>query len=141
MYLQTARYIYLLLSEGVDRTRVQRSKGTPTTGHTTTSHLAPTGFKELVHAENLLNHSGLSFSNAAARRSSSNSLTAQARTHLSNDPAKRTNIGTTLDGHLRNVHFQEEFENGRISFDYKVREGVVTMSNGLALMRLIALEV
>ena len=46
-----------------------------------------------------------------------------------------TDIGTTLDGHLRNVHFQEEFENGRMSFDYKVRDGVATMSNGLALMR------
>ena len=63
-----AIFIFYLAS-GVDRTCVQRSKGTSTTGHTTTSHLAPTGFKELVHAENLLNHSGLSFSNAAARRS------------------------------------------------------------------------
>jgi hypothetical protein len=50
-------------------------------------------------------------------------------------------IGTTLDGHLQNVHFQEEFENGRISFDYKLRDGVVTKSNGLALMRSIGLEV
>jgi DNA mismatch repair ATPase MutS len=50
-------------------------------------------------------------------------------------------IGTTLNGHLRNVHFQEEFENGRISFDYKLRDGVVTKSNGLALMRSIGLEV
>jgi DNA mismatch repair ATPase MutS len=50
-------------------------------------------------------------------------------------------IGATLHGHLRNVHFQEEFENGRISFDYKLREGVVTKSNGLALMRSIGLEV
>jgi len=45
VYLQTTRYIYLLLSERVDRTRVQRSKKTPTTGHTTTCHLAPTGFQ------------------------------------------------------------------------------------------------
>ena len=50
-------------------------------------------------------------------------------------------IGTTLNGHLQNVHFQEEFGNGRISFDYKLREGVVTKSNGLALMRSIGLEV
>ena len=50
-------------------------------------------------------------------------------------------MGTTLNGHLRNVHFQEEFENGRISFDYKLQEGVVTKSNGLALMRSIGLEV
>lgn len=50
-------------------------------------------------------------------------------------------IGTTLNGQLRNVHFQEEFENGRISFDYKLQQGVVTKSNGLALMRSIGLEV
>src|SRR5277367_5370836 len=45
VYLQTTRYIYLLLSERVDRTRVQRSKETSTTGHTTTCHLALTGFQ------------------------------------------------------------------------------------------------
>ena len=50
-------------------------------------------------------------------------------------------IGNTLDGHLHNVHFQEEFANGRLTFDYKLREGVVTKSNGLALMRSIGLEV
>lgn len=50
-------------------------------------------------------------------------------------------IGHTLDGHLHNVHFQEEFANGRLFFDYKLREGVVTKSNGLALMRSIGLEV
>lgn len=50
-------------------------------------------------------------------------------------------IGTTLNGQLRNVHFQEEFEDGRIAFDYKLHEGVVTKSNGLALMRSIGLDV
>lgn len=50
-------------------------------------------------------------------------------------------IGGSLNGQLRNVHFQEEFENGRMSFDYKLRDGVVTKSNGLALMRSIGLDV
>jgi DNA mismatch repair ATPase MutS len=50
-------------------------------------------------------------------------------------------IGETLNGHLYNVHFQEEFDNGRMLFDYKLREGVVTKSNGLALMRSIGLDV
>jgi hypothetical protein len=50
-------------------------------------------------------------------------------------------IGNTLHGQLQNVHFQEEFENGRISFDYKLHEGIVTKSNGLELMRSIGLEV
>ena len=50
-------------------------------------------------------------------------------------------IGGSLNGQLHNVHFQEEFENGRMSFDYKLRDGVVTKSNGLALMRSIGLDV
>jgi hypothetical protein len=50
-------------------------------------------------------------------------------------------IGDALNGHLCNVHFQEEFENGRMHFDYKLQKGVVTKSNGLALMRSIGLDV
>jgi len=50
-------------------------------------------------------------------------------------------IGGTMDGHLRNVHFQDELTNGRMTFDYKLRDGVVTKSNGLELMRSIGLHV
>jgi hypothetical protein len=50
-------------------------------------------------------------------------------------------IGGSLDGQLCNVHFREEFENGRMLFDYKLQEGVVTKGNGLALMRSIGLDV
>jgi hypothetical protein len=50
-------------------------------------------------------------------------------------------IGASLGGHLRNVHFQEEFADGKMQFDYKLHEGVVTKSNGLALMRSIGLDV
>ncbi len=52
-----------------------------------------------------------------------------------------TDIGGSLDGHLRNVHFQDELAQGRITFDYKLRDGVVTKSNGLELMRSIGLDV
>jgi hypothetical protein len=52
-----------------------------------------------------------------------------------------TDIGGSLDGHLRNVHFQDELANGRMIFDYKLRDGVVTKSNGLELMRSIGLDV
>ena len=52
-----------------------------------------------------------------------------------------TDIGEPVEGHLRNVHFQDELENGRMTFDYKLRDGVVTKSNGLELMRSIGLEV
>ena len=52
-----------------------------------------------------------------------------------------TEIGGALDGHLENVHFQDEFAEGKISFDYKLRDGIVTKSNGLELMRSIGLKV
>jgi DNA mismatch repair ATPase MutS len=42
---------------------------------------------------------------------------------------------------IRNVHFQERLEASKLSFDYRLREGVVTTSNGLELMRSIGLEV
>jgi hypothetical protein len=52
-----------------------------------------------------------------------------------------TDIGGSVEGHLRNVHFQDELASGRMTFDYKLRDGVVTKSNGLELMRSIGLEV
>ncbi len=52
-----------------------------------------------------------------------------------------TDIGGTGERRLHNVHFQDELENGRMIFDYKLREGIVTKSNGLALMRSIGLDV
>ncbi len=52
-----------------------------------------------------------------------------------------TDIGGSVAGRLRNVHFQDELANGRMTFDYKLRDGVVTKSNGLELMRSIGLEV
>jgi DNA mismatch repair ATPase MutS len=52
-----------------------------------------------------------------------------------------TDIGGPLDGHLRNVHFQDELADGRMTFDYTLRDGVVTKSNGLELMRSIGLDV
>lgn len=52
-----------------------------------------------------------------------------------------TDISATLGGHLRNIHFQDELSNGRMTFDYTLHEGVVTKSNGLELMRSIGLDV
>ncbi|HLW53072.1 MAG TPA: mismatch repair protein [Candidatus Angelobacter sp.] len=52
-----------------------------------------------------------------------------------------TEIGGGHDGNLRNVHFQDEFVEGKITFDYRLRDGVVAKSNGLALMRSIGLDV
>lgn len=41
----------------------------------------------------------------------------------------------------RNMHFDDHIEGGVISFDYKLRDGVVTTSNALELMRSIGLKV
>ncbi len=50
-------------------------------------------------------------------------------------------ISGHLNGQIHNVHFQDELEEGRIRFDYRLRPGVVTKSNGLELMRSIGLDV
>jgi DNA mismatch repair ATPase MutS len=42
---------------------------------------------------------------------------------------------------VRNVHFEDQITNGEIHFDYKLKPGVVTRSNALALMRVIGLNV
>jgi hypothetical protein len=52
-----------------------------------------------------------------------------------------TEITESLDGKARNAHFQDYVENGRMRFDYKLREGVVEKSNALELMRLVGLHV
>jgi len=52
-----------------------------------------------------------------------------------------TDIGGGADGALHNVHFEDELAGGKMTFDYKLRDGVVTKSNGLELMRSIGLEV
>jgi DNA mismatch repair ATPase MutS len=44
-------------------------------------------------------------------------------------------------GALRNMHFEDELRDGRLNFDFKLRPGVVTKSNGIELMRAIGLEV
>src|SRR5581483_5523950 len=40
-----------------------------------------------------------------------------------------------------NMHFEDRLEQGRMVFDYRMREGVVEHSNALALMRAVGLEV
>jgi len=52
-----------------------------------------------------------------------------------------TNIGGQKDTRLHNVHLQDEIEDGKMKFDFKLQDGVVTKSNGIELMRLIGLKV
>jgi DNA mismatch repair ATPase MutS len=41
---------------------------------------------------------------------------------------------------LRNKHFEDQVADGKMRFDYRLRDGVVEKSNALELMRLIGLE-
>jgi hypothetical protein len=52
-----------------------------------------------------------------------------------------TEIADALPGKLKNVHFQEEIEQGVMRFDYRLRPGIVEKSNGLELMRMMGLDV
>ena len=52
-----------------------------------------------------------------------------------------TDIGGLPPGTLRNVHFQDDLSDGQMRFDFTLREGVVTKSNGIELMRAIGLKV
>ena len=52
-----------------------------------------------------------------------------------------TELGGLSDGVLRNMHFEDHMEDGQMRFDYRLREGVVTKSNGLELMRAVGLRV
>ena len=50
--------------------------------------------------------------------------------------------GTELGpGVIEDVHFEDELIDGRLHFDFKLRNGVVTRSNGIELMRAIGLPV
>jgi hypothetical protein len=45
------------------------------------------------------------------------------------------------EGALANAHFEDQVVDGQIAFDYRLRPGVVTHSNALALMRAVGLAV
>ncbi len=50
-------------------------------------------------------------------------------------------IASALAPHGANVHFEDRLENGQMSFDYRLRPGVVEKSNALELMRSVGLEI
>jgi DNA mismatch repair ATPase MutS len=41
---------------------------------------------------------------------------------------------------MRNMHLEDQVVDGKMRFDYKLRDGVVEKSNALELMRLIGLD-
>jgi DNA mismatch repair ATPase MutS len=50
-------------------------------------------------------------------------------------------IADQLGARAVNVHLEDHFADGRMTFDYRLRPGVVRTSNAVALMRSIGLEV
>ncbi len=50
-------------------------------------------------------------------------------------------IADDLAARAANVHFEDQVVDGKMHFDFRMRPGVVTRSNALALMRAIGLEV
>ncbi|HET9784713.1 MAG TPA: mismatch repair protein [Terriglobales bacterium] len=51
-----------------------------------------------------------------------------------------TGVAAGLTG-VRNVHFEDQIEGNDVRFDHRLRPGVVTRSNALALMRIVGLDV
>jgi hypothetical protein len=50
-------------------------------------------------------------------------------------------IADALAPRAANVHFEDHLEDGRMTFDYTCRRGIMTRSNALALMRAVGLDV
>jgi len=50
-------------------------------------------------------------------------------------------LAEMADARIANVHFEDQVIDGRMVFDYRMREGIVTRSNALELMRSVGLEV
>jgi MutS domain V len=52
-----------------------------------------------------------------------------------------TQIAAAMEPRGTNVHFEDHLENGKITFDYIMRPGVVRKSNALELMRSVGLDI
>ena len=52
-----------------------------------------------------------------------------------------TTMAESLGARAVNVHFEDRFEHGTLTFDYQLKPGVVRTSNAIALMRAVGLDV
>jgi DNA mismatch repair ATPase MutS len=52
-----------------------------------------------------------------------------------------TTIPDELGGRAINCHFEDQFVDGKLAFDYKLKPGIVKTSNALELMRSIGLGI
>jgi DNA mismatch repair ATPase MutS len=50
-------------------------------------------------------------------------------------------VANSLAPWATNVHFEDQLVDGSMRFDYRMRPGIVTHSNALALMRAVGLDV
>jgi hypothetical protein len=50
-----------------------------------------------------------------------------------------TEVVKALDGRAINVHFEDHYENGEMRFDYRMRPGVLTRTNGVNVMAALGL--
>ena len=50
-------------------------------------------------------------------------------------------IADGMDGKAENIHFEDQFVDGKIGFDFRIRPGIVKKSNALQLMRSIGIDV
>ena len=65
----------------------------------------------------------------------------QAMGAVSTHDLALADLQETLPGKVHTVHFQEQVADGKMTFDYKLREGVVTSGNALRWMRHVGLAV
>jgi MutS domain V len=52
-----------------------------------------------------------------------------------------TEIANKFSGQAANTHFEDQFDQGELTFDYQMKPGVVRHTNGLALMRAVGIKV
>ena len=52
-----------------------------------------------------------------------------------------SDLDREVPGRVENVHFQEQVEDDKMTFDYHLRRGIVQSSNALRLMKLVGIDV
>ena len=55
------------------------------------------------------------------------------------DDLALTEAAKALDSRAINMHFEEHYENGEMRFDYRMRPGVLTRTNGVNVMAALGL--
>lgn len=92
-------------------------------------------FDEILHGTN--SHDRLKGAEAVIRRLLEQGAIGLVTTH----DLALAEIADSLDSKAVNVHFQDEIIAGNMVFDYTMRDGIVTKSNALELMRSLGLDV